>query len=109
MKMGLFRKKQKEVIQEKEASANRIQFHKLDHAFDEKLIELADILKKDIPIVINFESLEIDDINKCIAFLSGVSYAISGEVIPVQEKILLFGSDISFEDGSVKTFLKELN
>ena len=32
--MGLFRKKQKEVIQEKEASANRIQFHKLDHAFD---------------------------------------------------------------------------
>lgn len=107
--MGLFRKKQIEVIQEKETSVNLIQFHKLDHAFDEKLIELADILKKNIPLVLNFESLEIDDINKCIAFLSGICYAIDGEVIPVQEKILLFGSEASLRDGSVKIFLKELN
>jgi FtsZ-interacting cell division protein YlmF len=107
--MGLFRKKQKPVDVPKEPSANLIQFHKLDHAFDEKLIELADVLKKNIPIVINFEQLEIDDINKSIAFLSGVCYAIDGEVIPVQEKILLFGNQQAFEDGTVKTFLKELN
>ena len=107
--MGLFRKKQKEVIQEREPSSNLIQFHKLDHAFDENLIELADILKKDIPVVINFENLEIDDINKCIAFLSGVTYAIDGEVIPIQEKILLFANHQALEDGTVKTFLKELN
>lgn len=107
--MGLFRKKQKPMDAPKEPSANLIQFHKLDHAFDEKLIELADILKQNIPVVINFENLEIDDINKSIAFLSGVCYAIDGEVIPVQEKILLFGNQLAFEDGSVKTFLKELN
>ena len=107
--MGLFRKKQKQVDTPKEPSANLIQFHKLDHAFDEKLIELADIVKQNIPVVINFENLEIDDINKNITFLSIIYYAIDGEVIPVKEKILLFGNQFAFEDGSVKTFLKEFN
>lgn len=73
------------------------------------MLQIADQMKQHVPYIINFEGLDIDDINKAIAFLSGITYALNGEVVIIKEKILMFGDQDSFEDGSLKTFLQELN
>lgn len=107
--MGIFNKKKEEQVTPSVRASDIIEFQELDNASDEQLLAIADGLKKHIPYIINFEKLDIDDINKAIAFLSGLVYALNGEVTIIKEKILLFGDEISFEDGSLKTFLEELN
>jgi cell division inhibitor SepF len=108
--MGLFNKKktlEKQVHQT--ISSDQIVFLSLDNSSDETLLKIADQMKEHIPYIINFEGLDIDDINKSIAFLSGITYALNGEVVIIKEKILMFGDELSYEDGSLKTFVQELN
>jgi cell division inhibitor SepF len=107
--MGIFGKKKVEEQLNPVIASDQIVFLELENSSDEKLLSIADQMKKHVPYIINFESLDIDDINKAIAFLSGITYALDGEVIIIKEKILMFGDQSSFEDGSLKTFLKELN
>jgi FtsZ-interacting cell division protein YlmF len=107
--MGLFNKKKQEDTAKKETSSyEHIIFLKLNEVSDEKLLSIADNIILNKPCVINFEFDDIDEINKAIAFLSGVCYVLEGEVVVQQRKILVFGSKIAFEDGSVKNFLKNL-
>ena len=107
--MGLFGKKKEEEKVNQPLSSDQIVFEELDNSSDEKLLHIADQMKQHVPYIINFEGLDIDDINKAIAFLSGITYALNGEVVIIKEKILMFGDQYSFEDGSLKTFLQELN
>lgn len=101
------RKKEEKVNQP--ISSDQIVFEELGNSSDERLLQIADQMKQHVPYIINFEGLDIDDINKAIAFLSGITYALNGEVVIIKEKILMFGDQDSFEDGSLKTFLQELN
>jgi len=108
--MGIFSKQKKNTPLATETKyAENIKFLKLDTVSDEQLLVIADQIKDNVPLVINFDLKDIDDINKSIAFLSGVCYALDGEVISMDEKILLFGLPIVFEDGSVHSFLKTYN
>lgn len=107
--MGLFSKKTKQESIETKKASERIEFLLLDDISDEKLLELADKLKQHTPLTINFNFENIDDINKSIAFLSGVSYALDGEVMIVEKKIFMFASFHALEDGSLKEFIKDLN
>jgi FtsZ-interacting cell division protein YlmF len=107
--MGLFNKKKTEEKQIKEkTSYDDIVFLKLNEISDEKLLAIADDIILNKPCVVNFELDNIDEINKAIAFLSGICYVLNGEAIVQQRKVLVFGSKIAFEDGSVKDFLKNL-
>jgi cell division inhibitor SepF len=108
--MGIFSKSKKEQIKSNDfAYSEKIEFLKLESVSDEQLLDIADHIKQDTPYIINFEFQDIDDINKSIAFLSGVCYALGGEVIQIKEKILVFGSQKVYEDGSIHTFIADFN
>jgi FtsZ-interacting cell division protein YlmF len=107
--MGLFNKKKTdEKVKSEKTSFDNIVFLKLNEISDEKLLMIADDIILNKPCVINFEIDNIDEINKAIAFLSGICYVLEGEAIVQQRKILVFGSKLAFEDGTVKDFLKNL-
>jgi FtsZ-interacting cell division protein YlmF len=107
--MGLFNKKKTdEQVKIEKTSYDSIVFLKLNEITDEKLLMIADDIILNKPCVINFEFDNIDEINKAIAFLSGICYVLEGEAIVQQRKILVFGSKLAFEDGTVKDFLKNL-
>ncbi|MCR1809272.1 cell division protein SepF [Haploplasma modicum] len=108
--MGFFsflKKKPVEVVNQVEKSS-LIVFEQLFEANDEYLTKLATDLINGKPLVINLEKLEIDDANKIIAFLSGVVYAINGEIIEISRTIFLFGDEDLFKDGSIKKFIDNL-
>ncbi|MDY0278361.1 MAG: cell division protein SepF [Acholeplasma sp.] len=108
--MGLFSflRRKKDTIEVKQATAEKIIFEQLDDAIDSHLTKLATDIINGNPLVVNLESLDIDNANKVIAFLSGVIYAIEGEIYLIREKVFLFGNSEVYNDGSVKKLLEEI-
>lgn len=99
------KKKPTEVVVE---TTENIVFHDLIDASDEILTKLATHIINEEPVIANLESLDIDSANKAIAFLSGVVYAVDGEISNIREKIFLFGHKEVYEDGSMKRFIEQL-
>jgi cell division inhibitor SepF len=110
--MGLFsksdKKKKNQTAETPSLKSDQIVFEKLASDDDKHLTSLADQLISGYPLIINFDSLDIDQANKAIAFFSGVVYAISGEIINIQEKVFMFATQDVYQDGSVEDFLKEI-
>ncbi|MFA5560552.1 MAG: cell division protein SepF [Acholeplasmataceae bacterium] len=109
--MGLFsRSRAKKVEQEiqKQKISDLIVFEELKSDDDSYLTSLADKMMEGKPLILSFELLDIDQANKVISFLSGVVYAIKGEILNVKGKIFLFGRKDVFDDGSMEDFLKEI-
>jgi cell division inhibitor SepF len=110
--MGLFsvskKKKQSAIEQTVIPKSEQIIFEKMISDDDAYLIKLADQMMQGKPLILNFEPLDIDQANKAIAFFSGVIYAISGEIVNVQERVFMFASKDVYEDGSMDEFLKEI-
>lgn len=108
--MGLFsflrKKKEPETIVLK--TAKRVMFEQLHEVKDSHLTKLATNIINGNPLIINLESIDIDNANKVIAFLSGVVYAIEGETYVISEKIMLFGNSEVYDDGSVRKLLDEI-
>lgn len=69
--------------------------------------KLADFLMQGVPLIANFEEYDDIESNKVITFLSGVTYAIDGEIEMIQPKIFLFATKEDFKDGSLRKFVKE--
>lgn len=69
--------------------------------------KLADFLLQGIPLITNFEDYDSIESNKVITFLSGVTYAIDGEIEMIQSKIFLFATKEDYKDGSLRKFVKE--
>ena len=65
-------------------------------SIDEQFIELADVLITHRPVVINFEEIQSGhEIDRAVAFLSGIVYALNGEVHRLgAETFLLFNKYI---------------
>jgi cell division inhibitor SepF len=109
--MGLFSKNKKnkaDVKTEKVPTSEKIIFEKLKSDDDKYLTGLADQLMEGHPLILSFDELDIDQANKVIAFLSGIVYAIHGEILNVKEKVFMFASQEVYEDGSMDDFLKEI-
>ena len=111
--MGLFsvgkkKKKTTSVILDKTVKSDQIIFEKLQSDEDKYLTGLADKMIKGNPLILNFETLDIDQANKVIAFLSGVIYAIQGEIVNVKERVFMFATKDVYDDGSMDEFLKEI-
>lgn len=107
--MGLFsflkkKKEEPKVIK----TANKVMFEQLHEVKDSHLTKLATNIINGKPLIINLETIGIDDANKVIAFLSGVIYAIEGEIHPISEKIILFGNSELYTDGSINKLLEEI-
>ena len=89
----------------KKRAIKRVDFITMEEEIN--VIKLANKLLKGIPLIINFEEFEPIESNKIITFLSGVIYAIDGEVEVIQSKIFLFATKKDYKDGSLRKFVKE--
>jgi len=83
----------------------RVDFITMEKQID--VINLANKLLKGVPLIINFEEYEPIEANKIITFLSGVIYAIDGEIEVIQPQIFLFATKEDYKDGSLRKFVKE--
>ncbi len=110
--MGLFnkgkQKKKGKVSPEQATMSDQIVYDKLVSDDDATLTGLADQMMDGHPLILNFEPLNIDQANKVVAFLSGVVYAIKGEIVHIKEKVFMFARADVFDDGSMEEFLKEI-
>ncbi len=109
--MGLFSKNKKKKVDEaieKKPTSELIFFESLKTDEDKYLVALADRMMDGQPLILNFDTLDIDQANKVIAFLSGVVYAQKGEILNIKEKVFMFANHDVYEDGSMDDFLKEI-
>lgn len=90
-------------------TSTKIGFEELFDSDDTYLTKLATEIINGKPLIINLENLDIDNANKVIAFLSGVVYAIDGEIFNIRERIFLFGNSEVYTDGSVHKFLDDIS
>ncbi len=81
---------------------------KNDENLDEQLLDLADILIANRPLLANFEEMQsIGEVNHIISFLAGVVYALGGEVHSLGNETRLFATAKAFEDGSLQRYIKD--
>jgi cell division inhibitor SepF len=84
---------------------DRVEFIVMEEDID--VLKLADKLLFGTPLIVNFEEFNEVEANKVLTFISGVAYAIDGEIEQIQEKIFLFASKPDYRDGSLRKFVKE--
>lgn len=75
---------------------------------DEQIFKLSDSILGNCPVLINFDKVKDNNkINRVLAFLSGVIYAVQGESYPIGKVSFLFGTDQAFSDGSLYKWVKD--
>lgn len=79
-----------------------------DEDMDTQLLDLADIIMANRPVLANFEEItSVGEVNHAILFLSGVVYALGGTVYRLGDETRLFASGQAFEDGTLKKYIKD--
>jgi len=86
-------------------ASERIEFVLMAEELD--VLKISDKLLLGTPIMINFDGYDEIEANKVITFLSGVTYAIDGEIEVVQRKVFLFASKQDYKDGSLRKFVNQ--
>jgi len=89
----------------KKTARDRTEFIKVDKNTD--VFKLADQLMLRVPLILNFEDFDIIESNRMIVFLSGVIYALDGQVEVIREKIFAFGIKEDLKDKSLRKFINE--
>lgn len=89
----------------KNNAIDRVQFILMSKDID--VYKLADKLLTRVPVIVNFEEYNEIESNKVLTFLSGVTYAIDGEIELIKEKIFLFATKTDFKDGTLRKFVRE--
>ncbi len=84
---------------------DRVEFITMEKQVD--VMKLANKLLKGVPLIVNYEEYEPIEANKVITFLSGVIYAIDGEIEVIQPTIFLFATKTDYKDGSLRKFVEE--
>ena len=116
--MGLFGKKKDDLKEYEDfasksktptgPAADRIVMEQL---IDEeaKLLDLANQLKDGHPLIVDFGKIKTDAaLNKSLAFLSGVAYALDGKIVTLNETIFVFARKTDFIDGTLQEFIDQI-
>ncbi len=90
---------------DKQSAYERTEFIKVDEDVD--VFELADKLLYRKPLILNFEDFDTVESNRFIIFLSGVAYALDGDVEVIREKIFAFATKKDLKDKSLRSFIKK--
>ncbi|MGI6782140.1 MAG: cell division protein SepF [Acholeplasmataceae bacterium] len=108
----LFRRKKKEQLSEDifvPETKSIVSFIQLENSTDETLTKIGEDIKKGIPHILNFELLEIDEANKAMAFLSGVVFAIEGEIYVFRSgNHYMFADNKVYQDGTMEELIREI-
>ena len=76
---------------------------------DEQFLELSDILLSNRAVVANFENMHnLADVNRSVAFLSGVCYALDGTVQNIGNETFVFATSKTLEDGTIEHYIKDV-
>ena len=106
--MSLFSRKNKQEEASVVRASDKVVFEQIIED-DNKLLEMADKLKAGNPLIIDFSKIDTDiSLNKFLAFLSGVTYALDGKVITINETIFAFARKIDFLDGSLQELIDSI-
>jgi len=89
----------------KKGAIDRVQFIMMEK--DINVFKLSDKLLQRTPIIVNFEEYRDEESNKIITFLSGVTYAIDGEIEIIKDKIYIFASKEEIKDETLRKFVEE--
>ena len=112
MCLRLFRKKKREPAKEDifvPATSSLVNFIQLSDTSDAVLTKIGNDIKKGIPNILNFDLLEIDEANKAMAFLSGVVFAIDGEIFGFRDgKNFMFADRHVYEDGTIRELIIDI-
>ena len=92
-------------MEKQKKASERIEFVLMEEEMD--VLKISDKLLFGTPVMINFDGYDDIEANKVITFLSGVTYAIDGEIEVVQKKVFLFASKEDYKDGSLRKFVKQ--
>jgi cell division inhibitor SepF len=84
---------------------DKVEFVLMEKNID--VYKLGDKLLKGFPLIVNFEEHNVVESNQVITFLSGITYAIDGEIEMIKEKIFLFATKQDYKDGSLRKFVNE--
>lgn len=84
---------------------DRVEFVLFNNDID--VLKTADKLLEGRPLIVNFEEFDKIEANKILTFLSGVIYALDGEIEQIQERIFLFATKEDYKDGSLRKFVRE--
>ena len=107
----MFWNKKKKEEQELGTSFERLKYYTfVDHkSIDEQFLSLANILLGNRAIVANFENMHnLADVNRAVAFLSGVCYATDGIVQNIGSETFVFATKKSLEDGTIEHYLNDV-
>lgn len=92
-------------MEKSKKASERIEFVLMADEMD--VLKISDKLLVGTPIMINFDGYDEVEANKVITFLSGVTYAIDGEIEVVQKKVFLFATKKDYKDGSLRKFVNQ--
>ena len=84
---------------------DRVEFVVMEKQVD--VMKLANKLLKGVPLIVNYEDYDPIEANKVITFLSGVIYALDGEIEVIQSTIFLFATKTDYKDGSLRKFVQD--
>ncbi len=112
--MGLFKKEDRKKEYDQalnnlnglETTRDRVHFQQI--LDNEDPVKIADILILGQPLVLDFGLLDVDEANKDLAFISGVTYALKGEIMHIIESIYLFARSTDFADGTLDEMIREI-
>lgn len=107
----MFWNKKKKEEQELGTSFERLKYYTfVDHKeIDEQFLELANILLGNRAVVANFENIHnLADVNRAVAFLSGVCYACEGTVQNIGSETFVFATKKSLADGTIEHYLNDV-
>ncbi len=90
---------------DKQNAYERTEFIKIDD--DTDVFELADKLMYRRPLILNFEDFDLVESNRYILFLSGVIYALDGDVEAIRERIFAFATKRDLKDKSLRKFINK--
>ncbi len=89
----------------KKTAYDRTEFIKVDEDVD--VFDLADKLMLRKPLILNFEDFDVIESNRFIVFLSGVIYALDGDVEVIRDKIMAFAIKEDLKDKSLRKFIRK--
>lgn len=82
---------------------------RLENADDDLLKSLGKNIMDGEPIIIDFSNIDVDEANKSLAFLTGVTYALNGFVLEIKEAVYLFVDSFGYDDGTLQQLLDQIH
>ena len=100
--MGLFKKEKN--TGKKESARDRLELISVNDQKD--VLKLADKIMCGIPLCLNFEGCVVQTANEVLSFLSGVIYAVDGEIISLKKDVFVFCQKEDYRDVTLRSFIE---